>query len=105
MRCASLKRRSKRGNVHIQTSAKWRVKKRSAALRPRSEIRIGIPRVLNIWSTHRFWIALLEALGVDPRNIVFSSETSEEQGREYGRGRGAVDCCYPVKCMDRKSVV
>ena len=73
--------------------------RRSAEPRPRSDIRVGIPRVLNIWSTHRFWIALLEALGVQPRNIVFSSETTEEQGREFGRGRGAVDCCYPVKCM------
>jgi predicted nucleotide-binding protein (sugar kinase/HSP70/actin superfamily) len=66
---------------------------------PRSEIRIGIPRALNIWSTHQFWIALLSSLGVAPRNIVFSSDTSEEQSREYGRGRGTVDCCYPVKCM------
>ena len=74
-------------------------RRHSAPSRPRSEFRIGIPRVLNIWSTHQFWIGLLEALGVNPRNIVFSSETSEEQGREYGRGRGAVDCCYPVKCM------
>ena len=32
-------------------------------------------------------------------NIVFSSDTSEEQGREFGKGRGTVDCCYPVKCM------
>jgi len=30
---------------------------------------------------------------------VFSSQTSEEQGRTFGRGRGTVDCCYPVKCM------
>jgi predicted nucleotide-binding protein (sugar kinase/HSP70/actin superfamily) len=42
---------------------------------------------------------LLAALGVRPQNILFSSETSEEQGRQYGRGRGVVDCCYPVKCM------
>ena len=32
-------------------------------------------------------------------SIVFSSETSEEQHREFGKGRGTVDCCYPVKCM------
>ena len=31
--------------------------------------------------------------------MVFSSDTSEEQGREFGRGRGTVDCCYPVKCI------
>ncbi len=34
-----------------------------------------------------------------PRRIVFSSSTSEEQGRSFGRGRGTVDCCYPVKSM------
>ncbi len=33
------------------------------------------------------------------RKIAFSSDTSEEQGREFGKGRGTVDCCYPVKCM------
>ncbi len=65
----------------------------------RSRLRVGIPRVLNVWSTHQFWIAWLTALGVSPENVVFSSETSEDQYREFGRGRGAVDCCYPVKCM------
>ena len=39
------------------------------------------------------------ALGVDPRHLIFSSDTSEEQGRQYGKGRGTVDCCYPVKCI------
>ncbi len=39
------------------------------------------------------------ALGVDARQLVFSSDTSEEQGRQYGKGRGTVDCCYPVKCI------
>jgi predicted nucleotide-binding protein (sugar kinase/HSP70/actin superfamily) len=55
--------------------------------------------VLNIWSTHQFWLGFLIALGFDARHIVFSGPTSDEQGREYGRGRGTVDCCYPVKCM------
>lgn len=84
----------------------WFAKKPSAAtsgaLRPakdRSQIRVGIPKVLNIWSTHQFWVGFLKALGISPENIVFSSDTSEEQGREYGKGRGTVDCCYPVKCM------
>lgn len=44
-------------------------------------------------------MGFLEALGINPRRIVFSSDTSEEQGREFGKGRGTVDCCYPVKCM------
>ena len=55
--------------------------------------------MLNIWSTHQFWVGYLRALGISPENIVFSSDTSEEQGREFAKGRGTVDCCYPVKCM------
>jgi predicted nucleotide-binding protein (sugar kinase/HSP70/actin superfamily) len=62
-------------------------------------MRVGIPKVLNIWSTHQFWVGFLKALGIASENIVFSSDTSEEQGREYGKGRGTVDCCYPVKCI------
>ncbi len=44
-------------------------------------------------------MGFLTSLGVDPRNVVFSSDTSEEQGRQFGKGRGTVDCCYPVKCI------
>jgi predicted nucleotide-binding protein (sugar kinase/HSP70/actin superfamily) len=65
----------------------------------RDKLRIGIPRVLNLWSTHRFWIGFFEALGIDARRIEFSGDTSEEQAREFAKGRGTVDCCYPVKCM------
>jgi predicted nucleotide-binding protein (sugar kinase/HSP70/actin superfamily) len=83
----------------------WFAKKASAAtegavkVKDRSQLRVGIPKVLNIWSTHQFWVGFLRELGVASENIVFSSDTSEEQGREFGKGRGTVDCCYPVKCM------
>lgn len=60
---------------------------------------MGIPRVLNVWSTHQFWIGFLGALGIDARRIEFSSDSSEDQAREFGKGRGTVDCCYPVKCI------
>ncbi len=65
----------------------------------RKNIKIGIPKVLNIWSTHRFWIGFFKALGVPDRNIIFSSNTSEEQFREFGKGRIGMDSCYPVKSM------
>ena len=71
----------------------------SDARRLRSRLRVGIPRVLNVWSTHQFWSGFLTALGIEPSSIVYSSETSEEQNREFGKGRGTVDCCYPVKCV------
>ena len=80
--------------------AKWFAKPPSAAPRPpKRNLRIGIPRALNVWSTHQFWFGLFNALGIESRNIVFSSETSEHQFREFGQGRGTVDCCYPVKCL------
>jgi len=60
---------------------------------------VGIPRVLNVWSTHQFWVGFLRDLGIEQENIVFSSDTSEEQGRDFGKGRGTVDCCYPVKSI------
>ena len=64
----------------------------------RARHRIGIPRLLNVWSTHQFWLGFFQALGVPHNRIVFSSDTSEQQMRDHGRGRGTVDCCYPVKC-------
>ena len=59
----------------------WFAKKGSAETRvkDRSQLRVGIPKVLNIWSTHQFWVGFLKELGVASENIVFSSDTSEEQ--------------------------
>lgn len=87
--------------MSLSTLPTWFAKKRSAAppTKDRSQVRVGIPKVLNIWTTHQFWLGFLKSLGIAAENIVFSSDTSEEQGREFGKGRGTVDCCYPVKCM------
>ena len=85
--------------------AKWFEKRPStgptseADLAARKKLRIGIPKVLNVWTTHQFWLGFFQSLGVTHRNVIFSSDTSEEQMREYGSGRGTVDCCYPVKCV------
>jgi len=62
----------------------------------RNQVRIGIPKALNIWSTAPFWRTYLEALGVNMRNIVFSEDTSEELWNEGGR-YGSIDPCYPSK--------
>ena len=62
----------------------------------RRDVRIGIPRVLNLWSTAPFWRVYFEAIGVDSRNIVFSDETSEELW-QAGCKYGSVDPCYPSK--------
>ena len=90
------------------TLLKWFAKPPSVASRPslepaaklRAELRIGIPRVLNVWSTHQFWIGFFGALGIEARRLEFSSDSSEDQARQFAKGRGTVDCCYPVKCIN-----
>ncbi|OIB01467.1 CoA activase [Paenibacillus sp. LC231] len=62
----------------------------------RSRIRIGIPKVLNIWSTAPFWRTYFETLGIDQKNIVFSDNTSEEMWQQGGK-YGSIDPCYPSK--------
>jgi len=62
----------------------------------RRDARIGIPRVLNIYSTGPFWRTYFEVLGLDSRNVVFSDETSEEMW-QAGCKYGSVDPCYPSK--------
>ena len=90
--------------MHFPTLANWFGKRPFGALltqlerEARAKHRIGIPRLLNVWTTHQFWLGFFAALGIPNNRIVFSSNTSEEQMREFGRGRGTVDCCYPVKC-------
>jgi hypothetical protein len=42
-------------------------------------------------------MGFFKALGVG--KIIFSSDTSEEQYRTYGKGRITMDSCYPVKAL------
>ena len=49
-----------------------------------------------MYSVAPFFIAYLEALGVHPKNIIFSDFTDEEMFKE-GSKRGAIDQCFPSK--------
>ncbi|MGO4889085.1 BadF/BadG/BcrA/BcrD ATPase family protein [Anaerobacillus sp. MEB173] len=69
---------------------------REEAIERRGQLRIGIPRVLNIWSTAPFWRTYFETLGINERNIVFSDYTSEEMWQQGGK-YGSIDPCYPSK--------
>ncbi len=62
----------------------------------RKRTRIGIPRVLNLYSTAPFFRTYFEALGVPKQNVVFSDETTEELWVEGGK-YGSIDPCYPSK--------
>ena len=66
------------------------------AAEKRAKWRVGIPRVLNMYSTAPFFRTFFEVVGVRPKNIVFSDPSSEEMFAEGGK-YGSVDPCYPSK--------
>jgi activator of 2-hydroxyglutaryl-CoA dehydratase/predicted nucleotide-binding protein (sugar kinase/HSP70/actin superfamily) len=67
-----------------------------AAAARRQSLRIGIPRVLNLWSTGPFWRTYFEALGIPSHHVVFSDYTGEDMWKEGGK-YGSVDPCFPSK--------
>ncbi|MGH7163278.1 MAG: BadF/BadG/BcrA/BcrD ATPase family protein, partial [Planctomycetota bacterium] len=71
-------------------------KGRAEAMRKRAGLRIGIPRVLNMYSVTPFFTAYFQSLGVPFDNFVFSDFTSEALYREGAR-RGSIDPCFPSK--------
>ena len=71
-------------------------RERAARMERRHTLRIGIPRVLNMYTYAPFFNAYFESLGVLGGNIVYSDYTSGDLYRE-GAGRGAIDPCFPAK--------
>lgn len=71
-------------------------RRRLEAMRGRQNVRIGIPRVLNLYSLAPFFTTFFESLGVAGENIVFSDYTSLELYKA-GCKRGSIDPCWPSK--------
>jgi predicted CoA-substrate-specific enzyme activase len=71
-------------------------KRRAELIKRRESFRIGIPRVLNMYSTAPVFTGYFAALGIKPENIVFSDYTTEQLYKE-GAKRGAIDPCFPSK--------
>lgn len=61
-------------------------------------IRIGLPRVLNMYSLGPFFRTYFETLGIPKGNVVWSPPTSEELWAEGGR-YGSIDPCFPSKVI------
>jgi activator of 2-hydroxyglutaryl-CoA dehydratase/predicted nucleotide-binding protein (sugar kinase/HSP70/actin superfamily) len=71
-------------------------KQRIALMKKRSGLRIGMPRVLNMYLYAPLFSAYLESLGLEPENLVYSEFTGQDMYRA-GAGRGAIDPCFPSK--------
>jgi predicted nucleotide-binding protein (sugar kinase/HSP70/actin superfamily) len=65
-------------------------------MKKRAEIRIGMPRVLNMYSMTPIFTGYFASLGLKAENLVFSDYTSEQLYKE-GAKRGAIDPCFPSK--------
>ena len=72
------------------------VKERALKMAARSEIRIGMPRILNMYALTPVFTGYFESLGIPSKNLVFSNFTSEKLYKE-GAKRGAIDPCFPSK--------
>jgi len=68
------------------------------AQKRRKQIRVGMPRVLNMYSTSPFFRTYFETLGLGKSNIIFSDHTTEEMWVEGGK-YGSIDPCYPSKVV------
>ena len=71
-------------------------RRRVELMKKRAAVRIGIPRVLNMYSMAPLFTGYLAAIGVKPENIVYSDYTTEQLYKE-GAKRGAIDPCFPSK--------
>jgi predicted CoA-substrate-specific enzyme activase len=71
-------------------------RKRIELMKNRANLRIGMPKVLNMYVYAPMFSAYLESLGVPAENIVYSDYTSRELYKA-GSGRGAIDPCFPSK--------
>ena len=89
-------KRSLLGAVRRKTVKRAFKRSSAAAVAKRKQIRVGIPRVLNFYSTGPFWRTYFEALGLSKRNVVWSDTSGEEMWQEGGK-YGSIDPCYPGK--------
>ena len=82
----------------IPTAKFWNkaAKERIPLMENRKKLRVGIPRVLNIYAYAPLFNGYLESLGVQPENIIYSDYTSSDLYRA-GASRGAIDPCFPAK--------
>ncbi len=82
-----VKKRAIKRNFNRSSAESWSA---------RRSVRVGIPKVLNVWSLAPFLRTYLEVLGIQKQNVVFSDNTSEEMWLEGGK-YGSIDPCYPSK--------
>ncbi|UCF68542.1 MAG: CoA activase [Acidobacteriota bacterium] len=82
--------------AHARRMAPGKRPGRSALVRRRQQLRIGMPRVLNMYSLAPFFSGYFQSLGVPASQIVWSDYTTDKLYRSGSR-RGSIDPCFPSK--------
>jgi predicted CoA-substrate-specific enzyme activase len=77
-------------------SRSWRGAGEKRRRARRAALRVGVPRLLNMYAYAPLFSAYLESLGVTADRIIYSDFTSPELYRS-GSSRGSIDPCYPSK--------
>jgi predicted nucleotide-binding protein (sugar kinase/HSP70/actin superfamily) len=80
----------------VDRLSRGRLRSRREIMRYRETVKVGMPRVLNMYSTGPLWSAYMESLGVRPNQIAWSDYTEEQMWKEGSR-RGSIDQCFPSK--------
>ena len=70
--------------------------RRAADQSRRQQVRIAMPKVLNLWTMAPFYRAWFAAIGVPTKQLIFSDDSGEEMFAEGGK-YGSIDPCYPSK--------
>jgi len=69
-----------------------------ASLEYRTKLRIGFPRVLNLYTVAPLFSCYFNTLGLPRNHLIWSEPTSEELFAKGGK-YGSVDPCYPSKVV------
>jgi len=72
------------------------INKKNKMLKDRASLKIGIPRVMLLYSYAPIFTSYFESLGIKKSNILFSDYTSNNLYRT-GTNRGSIDPCFPSK--------
>jgi predicted CoA-substrate-specific enzyme activase len=84
------------GNIKRVPFKRTFIRSSEEALEKRKNMRVAIPRVLNIYHTAPLWRTYFMALGIPAQNVIWSDYSGEEMFAEGGK-YGSIDPCYPSK--------
>ena len=87
-----------RGRIHRTPYIRGVRRSTEAAALRRAGLRIGLPRVLGLYSFAPFFANYFMCLGIPRNQVVWSDETTDELFSTGGR-YGSVDPCFPSKVV------